>query len=67
MAAMSNLLPGARKSIPYMVETGGCSILLGEGDYVSELSPVIFFWKMIELNKVRALASLFNVLSKVCH
>ncbi|KAJ6455814.1 high-temperature-induced dauer-formation protein-domain-containing protein [Mycena sanguinolenta] len=33
MATMNNLLPGARKSIPYINET------------------VIFFWKMIELNK----------------
>ncbi|KAF8061471.1 high-temperature-induced dauer-formation protein-domain-containing protein [Lyophyllum atratum] len=33
MATMNNLLPGARKSIPYTNET------------------IIFFWKMIELNK----------------
>ncbi|KAJ7694128.1 high-temperature-induced dauer-formation protein-domain-containing protein [Mycena rosella] len=33
MATMNNLLPGARKSIPYINET------------------VIFFWKMVELNK----------------
>ncbi|KAJ7098145.1 high-temperature-induced dauer-formation protein-domain-containing protein [Mycena belliarum] len=33
MATMNNLLPGARKSVPYINET------------------VIFFWKMIELNK----------------
>ncbi|TFY71763.1 hypothetical protein EVG20_g1254 [Dentipellis fragilis] len=33
MAAMNNLLPGSRKSVPYMVET------------------IIFFWKMIELNR----------------
>ncbi|KAG6829848.1 hypothetical protein H0H92_003291 [Tricholoma furcatifolium] len=33
MASMNNLLPGARKSVPYIHET------------------IIFFWKMIELNK----------------
>ncbi|KAJ7172707.1 high-temperature-induced dauer-formation protein-domain-containing protein [Mycena filopes] len=33
MATMNNLLPGAKKSVPYINET------------------VIFFWKMIELNK----------------
>ncbi|KAF8892642.1 high-temperature-induced dauer-formation protein-domain-containing protein [Infundibulicybe gibba] len=33
MAATNNLLPGARKAIPYISET------------------IIFFWKMIELNK----------------
>ncbi|KAJ6623397.1 high-temperature-induced dauer-formation protein-domain-containing protein [Mycena sp. CBHHK59/15] len=33
MATMNNLLPGARKSVPYINET------------------IIFFWKMIELNK----------------
>ncbi|KAF7304736.1 hypothetical protein MKEN_01187700 [Mycena kentingensis (nom. inval.)] len=33
MATMNNLLPGAKKPVPYMNET------------------VIFFWKMIELNK----------------
>ncbi|KAI0078173.1 hypothetical protein K474DRAFT_1683933 [Panus rudis PR-1116 ss-1] len=33
MASMSNLLPGSRKSVPYMLET------------------IIFFWKMIDLNK----------------
>ncbi|KAI0684267.1 high-temperature-induced dauer-formation protein-domain-containing protein [Cytidiella melzeri] len=33
MASMHNLLPGSRKSVPYIVET------------------VVFFWKMIELNK----------------
>ncbi|KAJ7135027.1 high-temperature-induced dauer-formation protein-domain-containing protein [Mycena crocata] len=33
MATMNNLLPGARKSVPYINET------------------VIFFWKMVELNK----------------
>ncbi|CAL1704126.1 unnamed protein product [Somion occarium] len=33
MASMNNLLPGSKKSVPYMAET------------------VIFFWKMIELNK----------------
>ncbi|KAK7693228.1 hypothetical protein QCA50_002794 [Cerrena zonata] len=33
MAAMNNLLPGSKKSVPYMAEA------------------VIFFWKMVELNK----------------
>ncbi|GLB35297.1 putative dyggve-Melchior-Clausen syndrome protein [Lyophyllum shimeji] len=33
MATMNNLLPGARKSVPYTNET------------------IIFFWKMLELNK----------------
>ncbi|KAJ7905266.1 high-temperature-induced dauer-formation protein-domain-containing protein [Mycena olivaceomarginata] len=33
MATMNNLLPGAKKSVPYVNET------------------VLFFWKMIELNK----------------
>ncbi|PCH38345.1 hypothetical protein WOLCODRAFT_96951 [Wolfiporia cocos MD-104 SS10] len=33
MASMNNLLPGSKKSVPYIVET------------------IIFFWKMIDLNK----------------
>ncbi|KAI0083976.1 high-temperature-induced dauer-formation protein-domain-containing protein [Irpex rosettiformis] len=33
MASIHNLLPGSRKSVPYIVET------------------VVFFWKMVELNK----------------
>ncbi|CAK5279543.1 unnamed protein product, partial [Mycena citricolor] len=48
MATMNMLLPGARKSIPYINETGQFSLLTRM--ILTSLS-VLFFWKMIELNK----------------
>src|ERR1700722_18478458 len=50
VANTNNLLPGAKKSIPYVTETGGLLPFLFRT--ISKDAQVIFFWKMIELNKV---------------
>jgi hypothetical protein len=50
MATMNNLLPGAKKSVPYVNETG--KFLSHARWDVPHVSAVLFFWKMIELNKV---------------
>ena len=53
MASTNNLLPGAKKSIPYVVDTG--KFRYGNTDHVdfNAGSTVVFLWKMVELNKVR--------------
>lgn len=50
MAAINNLLPGSKRPIPYLLETGMYASIT-QGD-VSHALSVVFFWKMIELNKV---------------
>jgi hypothetical protein len=55
MASYNNLLPGSRKGVPYILETG---MFIGH-HYAAEghfhmYFLVIFLWKMIELNKVNS-------------
>lgn len=51
MASVNNLLPGAKKSIPYVVDTGKLAISW-TGSLSLTVGAVIFLWKMLELNKV---------------
>jgi hypothetical protein len=51
MASFSNYLPGARKGVPYIVETSKYVNAIVSCN-IDSLLEVGFFWKMIELNKV---------------
>lgn len=53
MSSINNLLPGARKSNPYIPETGESCDCEDRQCLMMALRSVIFFWKVIELNKVR--------------
>ena len=51
MASINNMLPGSRRSVPYIVDTSECGWpFCGT---CPDRGLVILFWKMIELNKVR--------------
>jgi hypothetical protein len=50
MAAINNVLPGARKAVPYINETGESSQIFRSLLY--QQISVIFCWKVLELNKV---------------
>ncbi len=50
LASVNNLLPGARKSIPYIAEIG--EFHLFDITLDADVASVLFLWKMIELNKV---------------
>lgn len=51
-ATMNKLLPGARKSIPYVTETSKFQVLPISKTDDWQYEIVILFWKMVELNKV---------------
>lgn len=56
MTSMNNLLPGAKKSAPYVADTGTISsvkFLFSLDMWLIFDCVVIFMWKMVELNKVR--------------
>lgn len=53
LAVSNNLLPGSRKSVPYVPEISMWFVQLQVRP--NSFSVVILLWKMVELNKVRFL------------
>ena len=54
MSTVNNLLPGSKKPIPRLLETSKIDIKLTKSRLLDDTDndEVIFFWKMVELNKV---------------
>ncbi len=57
MASINGILPGSKKSVPYMVEASEW-VYPESRVRCTEPRTVVFLWKMIELNKVSTRAAL---------